>query len=122
MLSTPAPSTCSCPAATEHLNEVVHERPRRHEFKTKGQHVEGLIAALAQVLPDSLNHDGCQAISLRRDQDDANHVVSFTNGPPPALRGLPRLANRTGHDRQRREMLTEPMTITYFDEVITVTR
>ena len=93
------------------------------EFKTKDQHVEGLIAALAQVLPDSLNHDGCQAISLRRDQDDANHVVSFTQWAT-RQHYEDYLAWRTeqGMTDDVGEMLTEPMTITYFDEVITVTR
>jgi quinol monooxygenase YgiN len=38
-----------------------------------------VIALLTRALPDSLAHDGCEAIHLRRDQDDPNHIVSFTS-------------------------------------------
>jgi quinol monooxygenase YgiN len=93
------------------------------EFKTKSHYADSLIAALAEALPDSLSHDGCEAISLRRDQDDPNHVVSFTQWTT-RKHYEDYLAWRTeqGMTDDVGEMLTEPMTITYFDEVIKVPR
>jgi len=93
------------------------------EFKTRNHYADGLIAALAEALPDSLSHDGCEAISLRRDQDDPNHVVSFTQWTT-RKHYEDYLAWRTeqGMTDDVGEMLTEPMAITYFDEVIKVAR
>jgi hypothetical protein len=48
------------------------------EFKTQPGRAEELVAALRQALPDSLAHDGCEAISLRRNQDDPTNIVSLT--------------------------------------------
>ena len=93
------------------------------EFRIKDQCADALVAALSQALPDSLDHAGCEAISLRRDQDDANHVISFTQWATRrhyeeylVWRTEQGLTDEVG------EMLTEPMKITYFDDVITVSR
>jgi quinol monooxygenase YgiN len=48
------------------------------EFTTKPGRAEELVTILSEVLPDSLAHDGCEAISLRRNQDHATNIVSFT--------------------------------------------
>ncbi len=45
---------------------------------SRREHAEAVIAALSEALPHSLEHDGCEAIHLRRSQDDLSHVVSFT--------------------------------------------
>lgn len=41
---------------------------------------------------------------------------------PPRLRALPRLANRHRNDGEIGELLTGPMSIEYFDDIVTVTR
>lgn len=93
------------------------------EFRIKERFADDVVAALTHALPDSLDHAGCEAISLRRDQDDANHVVSFTQW---ATRGHYEgyLVWRTeqGLTDEIGDMLTEPMMITYFDDVVTVSR
>jgi len=48
------------------------------ELKTRPEHTEQVVSTLRKVLPDSLVHDGCEAICLRRDQDDPTRIVSFT--------------------------------------------
>jgi quinol monooxygenase YgiN len=53
--------------------------PSVSDAKTSGSHnADELVAILTQALPESLAHDGCEAIYLRRDQDDPTHIVSFT--------------------------------------------
>jgi quinol monooxygenase YgiN len=91
------------------------------EFRTKPQYADGLVAALTEALPDSINHEGCQAISLRRNQDDATNIVSFTRWAT-RQHYEDYLAWRTEHGMTDDigELLTEPMTITYFDEVVAV--
>jgi quinol monooxygenase YgiN len=46
--------------------------------KARPDKADELVAILTQVLPESLAHDGCEAIHLRRDQDDPTRIVSFT--------------------------------------------
>jgi quinol monooxygenase YgiN len=74
-------------------------------------------------LPDRLNHDGCEAIHLRRDQDDPTRIVSFTQWASRrhyedylAWRTDAELTDEIG------ELLTEPISIAYFDDIVTVTR
>lgn len=88
------------------------------EFKAQPDQVDDLLALLGQVLPDSLTHDGCEGISIRRNQDDTSDVISLTQW---ATRGHYEayLAWRTetGHTDTFHQMLTEPMSIRYYDEV-----
>jgi len=93
------------------------------EFRTQPARADELVALLTAVLPDSLAHDGCEAIRLRRDQDDRNHIVSFTQWTTrqhyieyPAWRTDAGTTDEVG------DMLTEPMKIEYFDELVTATR
>jgi quinol monooxygenase YgiN len=93
------------------------------EFKVRPESTELLVNTLREVLPDSLSHDGCEAIFLRRDQDDPNHIVSFTQWAS-RHHYEEYLAWRTDSSLtdERGDLLTEPMSIEYFDEIITVTR
>jgi quinol monooxygenase YgiN len=93
------------------------------EFKTKPERAEELVQILSQALPDSLAHDGCEAIALRRNQDDPANIVSFTQWATRRHYD-DYLAWRTeaGLTDEVSEMLSEPMSIKYFDEVITISR
>jgi quinol monooxygenase YgiN len=94
------------------------------ELKTRPEHTEQVVSTLRKVLPDSLVHDGCVwAICLRRDQDDPTRIVSFTQWA--SRRDYEYyLAWRTGTGMTGEigELLTEPMSIEYFDDIVTVTR
>lgn len=48
------------------------------ELKTRPVHTEQVVNKLREALPESIECDGCEAIHVRRDQDDPTHIVSFT--------------------------------------------
>ena len=48
------------------------------DLKTRPECTEQAINKLRSVLEESLQSEGCEAIHLRRDQDDPTHIVSFT--------------------------------------------
>ena len=48
------------------------------QLKTRPEHTDEVITALSEALPHSLQHEGCEAIHLRQDQDDPTNIVSFT--------------------------------------------
>ena len=53
------------------------------QIKTRSEHTEQVIAALSEALPHSLQHEGCEAIHLRQDQDLVRPVpVSSTQQTP----------------------------------------
>lgn len=91
------------------------------EFTTRPGRAADLIEILTEVLPDSLAHDGCEAISLRHNQDDPTNIVSFTEWASRrhyddylAWRTEAGLTDEIG------DMLIEPMSIRYFDEIVGV--
>jgi len=92
------------------------------DFKTKLGKADELIATLAAASPDSLNHHGCEAIRIRLDQDDPLHIVSFTQWTTRqdyddylSWRTATGLTDEVSH------LLTEPMSISYFEERLTFT-
>lgn len=93
------------------------------EHKTKPQHTDEVIAILTKALPDSLEHNGCEAIHLRLDQGSPTTVVSFTQWAT-RRHYEEYLAWRTemGLKDEIGRMLTEPISIRYFDDIVTVTR
>jgi quinol monooxygenase YgiN len=90
--------------------------------KARPDKVDDVVAILTQALPDSLAHDGCEAIHLRRDQDDPTRIVSFTQWATRQHYGE-YLAWRTetGLTDEVADMLTEPMSIEYFDDIVSLT-
>ena len=73
---------------------------------------------LVEILGESLEHEGCEAIRIARDQDNPDHVAGFTQwterhhyedylacGPARGFTGT------------FEAMLTEPLVIHYYDEV-----
>lgn len=85
--------------------------------------VDEVVAILTRALPDSFAHDGCEAIHLRRNQDDTNHIVSFTQWAT-RQHYVDYLARRTemGMTDEIGGILTEPMSIEYFDDIVSLTR
>ena len=93
------------------------------EFKTKPQRAEELVHILNQSLPDSLVHDGCEAIALRRNQDDTTNIVSFTQWASRRhYEDYLAWRTETGLTGELGDMLVEPMSVRYFDDVTTVSR
>jgi quinol monooxygenase YgiN len=92
-------------------------------FRARPEFADTLITLLSGNLRESLAHAGCEAIHLRRDQDDPAHIVSFTQW---ATRQdyVDYLAWRTetGVTGDVAELLMEPMSIEYFDDLVSVTR
>jgi len=90
--------------------------------KARPDKVDDVVAILTQALPDSLAHDGCEAIHLRRDQDDPTRIVSFTQWAT-RQHYVEYLAWRTetGMTDEVADMLTEPMSIEYFDDIVSLT-
>ena len=52
------------------------------QLKTRAEHTEQVVAALSEALPHSLQHEGCEAIHLRQDQDDPPTSSRSPDGPP----------------------------------------
>jgi quinol monooxygenase YgiN len=91
--------------------------------KARPDKVDELVAVLTQALPHSLAHDGCEAIHLRRDQDDPTRIVSFTQWAT-RQHYVEYLAWRTemGMTDEVGGMLTEPMSIEYYDDIVSLTQ
>jgi len=89
-----------------------------NEFHALPDRADDVMNLLIELSPISRTRLGCQAISLRRNQDDPTNIVGDT-------RWATRqdydnyLAWRTdsGYTAQFEEMLAQPMSIRYFDEV-----
>jgi heme-degrading monooxygenase HmoA len=92
-------------------------------FRTKPGRAAELIATLQQVLPGTLKHAGCEEIRLWHDQDDADKVVSATRWTTRRdYEAYLEWRDGTGDTAMFREMLTEDMAVSYYDEVFTVAR
>ncbi|HZC11182.1 MAG TPA: antibiotic biosynthesis monooxygenase family protein [Mycobacterium sp.] len=91
--------------------------------KARPEKVDEVIGMLTQALPDSFTHDGCEAIHLRRDQDDPTRIVSFTQWAT-RQHYVDYLAWRTemGMTDEIGAMLTEPMAVEYFDDIVSLVR
>jgi quinol monooxygenase YgiN len=93
------------------------------ELKTRPEHTRDVIEALSEALPDSLQHDGCEAIHLRRSEDDPTHVVSFTQwSQREDYENYLAWRTESGMTDDIEQMLTEPLVIEYFDDIISLTR
>jgi len=88
------------------------------EFHAKPDRANDLVELLGRVLPDSLSHDGCEAISIQRNQDDATNVISFTQWRTRRhYEDYLAWRTDTGYTETFEEMLDQPMSIRYFDEI-----
>ncbi|WP_217551107.1 putative quinol monooxygenase [Streptomyces sp. GbtcB6] len=93
------------------------------ELKTRPEHTEQAVNKLREALPESLDHDGCEAIHLRRDQDDPTHIVSFTQWAGRRdYENYLKWRTETGSMDEMDELFTDPQSITYFDTITGTTR
>lgn len=82
-----------------------------------------MIAALSEALPHSLTHEGCEAIHLRRSQDDPSQIVSFTQWRQRQnYENYLRWRTEMGMTDDIEDMLTEPLIIAYLDDIVSLTR
>jgi len=88
------------------------------QFNTKPGRAQDLIALISKLLPESLEHAGCEEVAIRQNQDVPDDVISaqrWTTGA--TMRNTSLGAPRTGHRRNSR-------TVTgtcnrYFNDVLT---
>jgi quinol monooxygenase YgiN len=111
------------PCTRPHSQEKPDEHPRSYQLQgTSGTSLRG-CGILSYVLPESLQHDGCEVILLRREQDDATQIVSFTQWATRRhYEDYLAWLTAAGLTDEIGQMLTEPMSVEYFDEVIRVSR
>jgi hypothetical protein len=89
-----------------------------NEFHALPDRADDVMNLLIELSPISRTRPGCQAISLRRNQDTRRTSSAILAGPPVRITtaispGEPTPATPA----QFEEMLAQPMSIRYFDEV-----
>jgi quinol monooxygenase YgiN len=89
-----------------------------NEFHALPDRADDVMNLLIELSPISRTRLGCQAISVRRNQDDPTNIVGDTRWDTRQDYDN-YLAWRTdsGYTAQFEEMLAEPMSIRYFEEV-----
>ena len=93
------------------------------QMKTRPEHTNQVIDALREALPDSLQHNGCEAIHLRQEQDNPSNIVSFTQWASRRhYEEYLAWRTETGLTDEIDAMLTEPLIIGYFDDLVSITR
>jgi quinol monooxygenase YgiN len=93
------------------------------EHKTLPEHTERVVDTLCEALPASLEHDGCEAIHLRRAQDDPTRIVSFTQWASRRhYEEYLRWRTDTGLKDEIGDLLTKPISIEYFDDIVSLAR
>ncbi|MDT5002023.1 MAG: hypothetical protein QOK12_4128 [Mycobacterium sp.] len=92
-------------------------------LRARPKAADDLVTILSELLRESITHSGCEAIHLRRDQDDRAHIVSFTQWTT-RQHYVDYLESRTqtGVTDTISALLSEPMSIEYFDDIVSVTR
>jgi quinol monooxygenase YgiN len=92
-----------------HVVTEFHARPGR------GGDVEKL---LLEILNESLERQGCEAIRILRDQDNADHVAGLTQWTERCnYEGYLAWRTERGFTDTFEAMLTERLVIHYYDEV-----
>ena len=93
------------------------------QLKTRAEHTDQVINTLRKVLPESLQYEGCEAIHIRQDQDDPAHIVSFTQwASRQNYEDYLAWRTETGFRDQMEALLTEPQSITFVDDIVSLTR
>lgn len=93
------------------------------QMKTRLEYTNQVIDALREAVPHSLQHEGCEAIHLRQDQDDPSNVISFTQwATRKHYEDYLAWRTETGMTDEIDAMLTEPLLIEYFDDIVSTTR
>jgi quinol monooxygenase YgiN len=93
------------------------------QIKTRAEYTNKVIDALREALPHSLQHEGCEAIHLRQEQDNPSNIVSFTQwATRKHYKDYLAWRTETGMTDEIDAMLTEPLIIGYFDDLVSITR
>jgi len=89
-----------------------------NEFHAQSGRGDDVLALLLELSPESRGRPGCEAISIRRNQDDRDNVIGDTRWATRQHYD-DYLAWRTknGYTASFDEMLSKPMLIRYFDEI-----
>ena len=89
-----------------------------NEFHAKPGRAGDVLALLLELSPESRGRLGCEAISIRRNQDDPDNLIGDTRWTTRQHYD-DYLAWRThnGYTASFDQMLSEPMLIRYFDEI-----
>ena len=92
-------------------------------LRARPGHADEVIAKLSAALPESLQHEGCEAIHLRQDQDDRNHIVSFTQwGTRKNYEDYLAWRTETGFRDDMEQLLSEPQSFRFYDDIVSLTR
>jgi quinol monooxygenase YgiN len=88
------------------------------EFHARPGSSGKLIDLLRRLVPESLEHDGCEGVAIRHNQDDPDNIISLTQW---RTRGHYEsyLAWRTeiGDTGSFEKLLDTPMSIRYYDQI-----
>jgi quinol monooxygenase YgiN len=90
------------------------------EFKVKPGRERDLIDLLKRLLPESKRHagDSIESISIRQNQDDPSDIVSAQHwASRKAYEDYFKWRSDNGQTATFEEMLTDPISIRFFDEV-----
>jgi quinol monooxygenase YgiN len=86
-----------------------------NEFHAKPGRGDEVLALLLRLSPESRGRPGCEAISIRRNQDDPDNVIGDTRWATRQHSLAWRTQN--GYTARFDQMLSEPMLIRYFHEI-----
>lgn len=90
-------------------------------FLTQPGRADELISTLRAVLPETLRHGGCEAITLLHDQDEPNSIVSLTQwSTREHYESYLAWRDGTGDTAMFREMLVRPMEVHYYDTAFAI--
>ena len=89
-----------------------------NEFHARPGRGDDVLALLLKLSPESQGRPGCEAISIRRNQDDPDIVIGDTRWATRQYYD-DYLVWRTqnGYTARFDQTLSEPMLIRYFDEI-----
>ena|ERR1039457_908865 len=88
------------------------------QFRTKDKRSNDLISLIRRLLPESLQHDGCEEISIRQNQDQPNDIISVQRWASRRhYESYRAWRSDSGVTAQFEEMLTEPISVRFFDDV-----
>jgi quinol monooxygenase YgiN len=88
------------------------------QFHTVRGRDQELISLIRKVLPESLEHDGCEEVCIRQNQDDATDVISVQKWTSRQhYKSYVDWRTKNGVTAQFEELLCAPIQVRYFDDV-----
>jgi quinol monooxygenase YgiN len=88
------------------------------QFHTVSGREQELIALIRKVLPESLEHDGCEDVSIRQNQDDPTDIISVQKWTSRQhYQSYVAWRTKNGVTAQFEQLLRAPIQVRYFDDV-----